>query len=224
MHHQLNTYTTYTVPIYTHAHKVSEWARERENGNVDDDDDDDDDGEGPTVYSRITISPIPFLALATHKLNDVTYMLEAAVRDTYYENKESECWKRKSEINEHTYAFLHPFLALSIPKIMYILYGYRLCVLYTQHTAHHNTTVQRYSQHSGSEIDGQRGNVCPSAWVRLWQRVGMWVVEKRTKRNERTQLSHTRLAVERNTIDRAHNRRTKVCLLWENRHIRRYSK
>lgn len=46
MHHQLNTYTAYTVPIYTYAHKVSEWARERENGNVDDDDDDDDDGEG----------------------------------------------------------------------------------------------------------------------------------------------------------------------------------
>lgn len=78
----------------------------------------------PSVYSRITISPIPFLALATHKLNDVTYMWKQPLWDTVLRKQRR---KRKNEKRTHMH-LLHPFLAVSIPKIMY--YGpLWLCVL-----------------------------------------------------------------------------------------------
>lgn len=79
-----------------------------------------------SVYSRITISPIPFLALATHKLNDVTHICYveaiAAVRHVLRKQREQKRKEeKKNEINEHI--CISPSLSCAVHSKKIIYYG-----------------------------------------------------------------------------------------------------
>lgn len=86
------------------------------------------DERGHRVYSRIHhfANSIP-LAFATHKLNDVTYMFEAAaVRHVLRKQRR----KRKNEKRTHMH-FSIPFLLCPFPKM--IIY-YSVCYAWYTHT------------------------------------------------------------------------------------------